>query len=173
VLHIGGERIEIVEELPEVAALPPGVGLDLGESVSLAEARRRAGFDLRLLEDEPDPDRVYLGPRGTVWFLWGTPEQVRLLVAQTPQLRVGEGFLLKKLVGQGTSVEGVTVDGGRGYFLSGMPHFVVLLDENGNPIEETAWLGRNVLVWEDDGVALRIEGDLTLERALELAGDLR
>jgi hypothetical protein len=173
VLHIGGERIELVDELPDVAPGPPGVRLDLGEVVTLDEARRRAGFDLRSLRGAADPDRVYLGPRGTVWFLWGTPESVRLLVAQTPRLRVDDTFLLKKLVSSGTSVERLTIRGEPGYFLSGAPHFVVLLDEAGNPIEEVAWLARNVLVWEDDGIAIRLEGDFTRDRALELADDLR
>ena len=173
VLHIGGERIERVEELPEIAPGPPGVGLELGEVVTLEEARRRATFDLRELRNEPEPDRVFLGPRGTVWFQWGTPERVRLLVAQTPLLRLDNTFLLKKLVGSGTSVEPVSIRGEPGYFLSGAPHFVVLLDELGNPIEETVWLGRNVLVWEDDGLAIRLEGDFTKARALDLADDLR
>jgi hypothetical protein len=173
VLHIGGERIELVEELPDVATGQPGLGLQLGEVVTLEEARRRASFELRELRAEPEPDRVFLGPRGTVWFLWGTPEQVRLLVAQTPRYGIDENFVLKKLAGSDTRVEPVSVDGGPGYFLSGRAHFVVLLDELGNPVEETAWLARNVLVWEDDGLAIRLEGDFTLDRALELADDLR
>jgi hypothetical protein len=98
---------------------------------------------------------------------------VRLLVAQTPLLRVDNTFLLKKLVGAGTSVERLSIRGEPGYFLSGAPHFVVLLDELGNPIEETVWLARNVLVWEDEGLAIRLEGDVTKARALELADDLR
>jgi hypothetical protein len=172
VLHIGGERIELVDELPEVPPGPTGVSLMLGEVVPLEEARGRAGFELRELRGEPTPDRVYLGPRGTVWFLWGTPERPRLLLAQTALLRVDDTFVLKKVAGPGTRVERVPVSGEPGYFLSGEAHFVVLLDQNGNAIEETAWLGRNVLVWEHDGIALRLEGDLTLDRALELADEL-
>jgi hypothetical protein len=173
VLHIGGERIEIVDELPEVAPGLPGVALDLGEVVTLAEARKRAGFDLRELRGEPTPDRVYLGPRGTVWFLWGTPSRARLLVAQTPRYRVDENYILKKLAGSDTQVEEVSVDGRRGYYLGGDPHFVILLDSTGNAVQEVAWLGRDVLVWEDDGLAIRLEGDFSKERALELADDLR
>ncbi len=47
----------------------------LGRRVSLDEARTAAGFPLRELDDEPD--RVYVGDRGTVWFLYGTPDEVR------------------------------------------------------------------------------------------------
>ncbi len=83
-------EIELVDELPEVAPGPAELDLELtlGDRVSLEEARERAGFDLRELEEAPD--RVYLGDRGTVWFLYGTPESVRLLVAQTPRPRVDE-----------------------------------------------------------------------------------
>lgn len=172
VLHIGGERIEHVDELPEVAPDPAELDLDqaLGERVSLAEARRRAGFDLRELEDAPD--RVYLGDRGTVWFLYGEPSNVRLLVAQTPRVRVDE-ILIKKLVGSATAVEPVAVGGARGYYIDGAPHVVLLLDEQGHPVEESIRLARNVLVWEKDGVGFRLEGGFTRKQALELAGSLR
>ena len=173
VLHIGSERIVRVDELPPVEAEPRGLGLALGDEVTLAEARARAGFELRELEGEPEPDRVYLGPRGTVWFLWGSPQSVRLLLAQTSELTVGSPPLFEKLVAQGTEVDSVSVDGRPGWFLSGSPHVVYLLDRSGEPVEEVAWLAENVLVWEEDEVTFRIEGDIDADRALELAASLR
>lgn len=172
-LHIGGERIEFVDELPSLSPDPAGVDLDvvLGERVSLADARRRAGFDLRELEDAPD--RVYLGPRGTVWFLYGEPQAVKLLVAQTALLSVDDQLILKKISGPGTRVEESLVNGQRGYFLSGDPHLVLLLDEVGQPVEESAWLAQNVLVWEEDGIAIRLEGDFSKGEAVDLAKRLR
>ena len=170
VLHLGGERIELVDELPEIT-LQHDLEFVLGEHVTLDEARRRSGFELSGL-DEP-PDRVYLGDRGTVWFLYGTPERVRLLIAQTPRLKVEEGLILKKLAGPGTAVEAVAVDAVRGFFLSGAPHLVLLLDAQGEVVEETARLARDVLVWERDGVAFRIEGELTKDEALGFAESLR
>ena len=168
---IGGERIELVDELPEVARDPLELELTLGERISPAEARRVAGFDLRELEERPD--RVYLGERGTVWFSYGEPENVRLLVAQTPLLHVDEELILKKLAGPGTDVEPVLIDGARGFFISGKWHIVMLLDEFGDPVEESLRLARNVLVWERDGVATRLEGDFSKEQALEIASSLR
>jgi hypothetical protein len=170
VLHLGGERIEFVDELPVVSADPVELEIVLGERVSLTEARRRAGFELRELEQAPD--RVYLGARGTVWFLYGAPDTVRLLVAQTPRLRVDE-FIFKKLVGGETRLEQVVVDGSRGVFLSGGPHLVMLLDERGEVVEESTRLARNVLLWEQDGVALRLEGDFSKNQAVDLAESLR
>lgn len=170
VLHVGGERIEIVDELPEVP-LADGLESTLGERVSLEQARARSGFALRELE--PTPDRVYLGERGTVWFLYGSPEDVRLLVAQTPLLAVDEPELVKKLAHGGARVEPVRVDGARGVFLSGEPHFLFLIDQRGDVVEASARLAEDVLVWDEGGVAYRLEGDFDLARALELARALR
>jgi hypothetical protein len=170
VLHIGGARIELVDELPTVSA-QPDLELTLGRPVRLDEARREAGFDLRELDEAPG--RVYLGERGTVWFLYGSPERVRLLVAQTPLHSIDQPLLLKKLAAPGTHVQPVTVEGSEGVYLSGEPHFLLLLDELGNPVEESARLARNVLLWDTGGVAYRLEGDFTQEEALELAGSLR
>lgn len=171
--HIGAARIEVVDELPTVAPEPPELDLEtaLGERVSLARARRLAGFDL--LELEERPDRVYLGPRGTVWFLYGRPDAVRLLVAQTPRLRVDEPFILKKLAGAGASVETTRVRDNRAYFVSGEPHELILVDEHGIPVQETARLAQDVLLWEEDGRTYRLEGDLALGEALEIANSLR
>ncbi len=169
-LSIGGERIELVDELPEV---PVGDGLELGlgERVTLEEARRRSSFTLRGLEESPD--RVYLGERGTVWFLYGTAERPRLLVAQSTLLPPQEALLLKKLVSPDTRVERVRVDGLPGIFLSGEAHFLVMVDEYGFPVEESARLARDVLIWESGDVGYRLEGDLDLDEALRLARSLR
>ena len=171
--HIGAARIEVVDELPTVAPEPPELDLEtaLGERVSLAQARRLAGFDL--LELEERPDRVYLGPRGTVWFLYGRPDAVRLLVAQTPRLRLDEPFILKKLAGAGASVETTRVRDNRAYFVSGEPHELILVDEYGIPVQETARLAQDVLLWEEDGRTYRLEGDLALDEALHIANSLR
>lgn len=170
-LQIGGDRIELVERLPEVPTTQPELELTLGERVSLDDARERASFPL--LELDEQPDAVFLGERGTVWFLYGTSDAARLLVAQTPEVAIDEPFVLKKLVEAGTTVERATVRGQPAYFLSGEPHAVLLIDEFGMTIEESARLARDVLVWEEDGRTVRIEGDFSRNEALELAQSLR
>ncbi len=94
-------------------------------------------------------------------------------VTLKPGLEVNEPFILKKLAASGTRVEMVSVEGARGFYLGGSPHLVLLLDESGNVIEESVRLARNVLVWEANGVAYRLEGDFTRDEALALAGSLR
>jgi len=49
----------------------------------------------------------------------------------------------------------------------------MLLDESGTAYPETARLARDVLVWADRGRTVRLEGELTLAEALELARSLR
>ncbi len=173
ILRIGGEQIELVDALPAITPAQAERDLEptLGTPVTIEEARRDAGFDLRELGTQPD--RVYLGDRGTVWFLYGTPTRVRLLVAQTPLHSVDEFLFLKKLATPETRVEEVDVDGARGFLLTGEPHFVLLVDAAGDVVEETARLARDVLVWERDGVAYRLEGDFTRDEALGLASSLR
>jgi len=50
------------------------------------------------------------------------------------------------------------------------PHEVVVLDEHGRPRTETARLAGHTLIWPDGDVTLRLEGDLSLERAVEIGG---
>ena len=139
--------------------------------MSLEEAKQRSDFELRELEGAPD--RVYIGPRGTVWFLYGTPERPRLLVSQTPLLDVDAPALQKKLAGIDTEVELLDVGGAQGAFVSGEPHFLFLLDEQGNTVEDSARLAENVLLWSEGGVAYRLEGDFDRDEALRLARTLR
>jgi hypothetical protein len=169
ILDVGGERIQLVDELPEIE-VAEDLESTLGERVTLEDARERAGFELRELDDA-DPDRVYLGERGTVWLLYGSPVNPRLLVAQTPLLAVDEPTLFKKVASE-ADVELVAVDGARGLFVGGA-HYLFLVDESGVPIEASARLAEDVLLWDQGGVAYRLEGDFDRERALELARTLR
>jgi hypothetical protein len=170
VLHIGGEQIELVDELPAVAG-----GLDettLGEPVTLEEAQRRAAFRLRDLEESPD--RVYvLGERPIVWFVYGAPGKVRLLVSQASGLSVDRALIVKKLLSSGSPLEETSVAGTPAFFIGGSPHVVLLRDERGSIIEESTRLAGNTLFWEDDGIAFRLEGDFTRDEAVELAESLR
>ena len=167
---IGAERIEVVDDLPEVVPPTTELALTLGREVTLEEARGLASSDLLEL-DEP-PDAVYLGERGTVWFLYGRAATPRLLVAQTPSSSVDEPAMLKKLVGEGTAISEVEVRGARGFLLSGEPHLVFLVDERGNTIGESARLAQDVLVWVEGGRTIRLEGDFTEEEATRIAESL-
>jgi hypothetical protein len=168
---IGAARIELVDELPEVAPVEAELELTLGRRVTLEEARDLSEFDL--LELDEAPDAVYLGGRGTVWFLYGRPDAVRLLVAQTPGQGADDPSLLKKLAAEGTAIGELVVRGRPAFLLSGEPHLVFLIDEDGRTIGETARLARDVLIWVEDGRTVRLEGDLSEKDALRIAESLR
>jgi hypothetical protein len=56
-----------------------------------------------------------------------------------------------------------------GIWIEGAGHSFTLLDEDGNPVEETARLAANVLLWSADGYDFRLELTDDLNQALEIA----
>jgi hypothetical protein len=145
---IGGVEIRRVETLPRLPAerAAPGV------RVPLDEARDSVVFDVVAPEGYRS---VYLAD-GIVTFVW--PD--RLLM----ELR-GDEPLLKKVLEQDSTIAWLDVDGYPGVWIEGPPHGLYLPGGD-------ARLAGNVLIWVRDGVTFRLEGDLTRERALELAGTL-
>ena len=169
-LGLRGVEIERVPTQPAAPAV--GADLDLGERVTLAEARRLARY--RVLVPAEEADGVYFSPLlpgGQVSFVYGTNGRTRLLVSE---FRAGvEEQFIRKAAGPGTRVDRVRVNGGRGFWLEGAPHEFVFLDPQGNPSLETLRLARNTLLWEQGGLTLRIEGDVTKEEALRVARGMR
>lgn len=53
-----------------------------------------------------------------------------------------------------------------------VPHEVVVLNPDGTPRTESARLAGQTLIWEHDRTALRLEGNLSRERAVEIAGSI-
>ena len=161
IFQIRGATVERVESLPDV----PAQRLDFGERVGRDEAERRAGFELLDLGDEPDS--IFVRPDGLASVVYGEPEQPRLVLSQA-RGGIYDGFI-KKTGGRGTRISEVTVDGEPGLFVTGPEHFVMFLDENGFISDERTYLAGTVLLWNRGDLLLRLEGDLTLTEALELA----
>jgi hypothetical protein len=165
-LGIKGVDIVRVDELPAVA---PPADLGLGEQVPLAEARARVPYEVVVPHAEGlgDPDAVYVARHGAsyqVSFLWGTPDRVWLLVSEF------EGFaMVEKMVQPDTNTERVVVDGEPGVWFEGAPHVFLYQDEDGDPVEETMRLVEHALVWQRGPLTLRLEGDVSKEKALEIA----
>ncbi len=167
--HLKGATVRVVEELPPVV---PSTSLDrLGEQVSLAEARRRAGFDLVGPEALGEPDAVRAGGGGMISFVYGEGLDLRVIFSQARGRT--EPVFLKKLAGGGTVVEHVTISGEPGLFISGEPHFFMWVSEDGSLRDEPVYLARDVLLWQRGRLLLRLEGELTLERALAVARSVR
>jgi hypothetical protein len=81
--------------------------------------------------------------------------------------------LIEKMVGAGTTVEELTVDGAPGVWISGEPHVFLYRDERGDVREETLRLAGNTLLFERGNLLVRIESSLSREEALEVAASLR
>jgi hypothetical protein len=162
-LHLRGVRIELTDRLPEIRTTAP---LDLGVPVSLRDSARRAGFTPLTSSLLGRPDRVTWDGE-MLWFTYGN---VRLLVSQfrgTARLD-----LVKKVVEPGTRITPVTVAGQPGYLLSGARHFLYVAPTD-LIRDERVRLARDVLLWQHGTLTLRLEGDLTLVRALRIARSFR
>ena len=153
---LGLEHVTIVrvEQLPPVTRGPGAVG----EQLSLEEAERQLGLHA-LLPDLGRPDAVYVDPGGVMLILlYGRPVRLRLseFLARFP---------IEKLVTPSERVESIRVGGHPGLWIPG-PH--VVIEPFGQPRVEGS-----VLVWQRNGLTLRLEGHVTKEQALRLASSIR
>ena len=119
-IGIGGVQIELVDELP---ATPVRARPDFGAEVSLAEARRLAGFRVRLpaLAGLGEPDAVFFRdyPTGMVTIVYGPIDEPRLALTEWRGATVETVAI--KVVPAGTTVDYVRVRGALGIWLSGAP----------------------------------------------------
>ena len=165
---IGNVTIRYVDELPDVDKATGD--LDLGERVSLEEARRLAGFPVKVptVENLDDPPKVYWREEARqVGFLYGSEDNPKLLITQADV-----GGAVNKLLGSETDVEMVQVEPGvNGAWLSGDEH---VLFYPGVEEEEPFRLVGNALVFETaDRVTIRIEAEISKDEALRIARSMR
>ena len=82
----------------------------------------------------------------------------------------GEAYI-QKLIGPDAKVETVDV-GDDGAWLE-QPHVLAYRDRNGRFREDTARLAGKTLLWQQGAVTLRLEGDVSKEKALQIARSAR
>jgi hypothetical protein len=165
-------------EVRRVPAPPPGARPeledDLGSVVSLAQARRDAGFTPLIPAALGAPDRVRL-----------TGQRISLVYAPRPglpkldgidagliltQSRGGiEGAYLQKLAVTGTDVTKIRVRNHLGAFISGGPHTYLYVAPNGDVEEDHPLLAGPTLIWEQSGLVLRLEAAANREKVLQIA----
>jgi hypothetical protein len=154
-LGIKGATVIRVDELPPASAAPQ----EYGESVTLMEAERVVGFRPLVIEDgEPDDVRIDRFSPYFIVILYGDPN-VRLRLTEMV------GGLTQKYARVEQRVERVRVGGEPGIWVEGRH---VVSEPFGLPR-----LSGNVLLWEQDGLTLRLEGKFTKEQALELANSVK
>jgi hypothetical protein len=180
-----------------------GLGLGERLTLDEAQARVGFRILAPTLPELGAPDAVYLGqppPRGQVALVyrvrsglppiagiedvWSTrtasdgtrvpadeSEVVGLLLTQV------EGDLIPGSFGKGlapgTNLEPVMVNGNPGFWIDGRLHIFFYRDAAGNTQVETIRLVGNTLVWESNGLMLRLESGLTRDEALRIAGSVR
>jgi hypothetical protein len=162
-----------------------GTGMRLGEPLDPADRAgldARAGFTVRLPTDPAigAPEAAWLDPEvgGQVTLLWAADGA--LLATRNPEVglllgqfrgAINEGFFTK-MVGSGTAVERVRVDGHQGYWISGEPHVLFWDGPGGSVDDPRRWVG-DVLLWSDGPMTYRLETSLGREAAIGIAATLR
>jgi hypothetical protein len=165
-LGIGAVRIERVERLPDVGR---AADLGLGRRTTLAAARRSAGVPVPIVAALGPPDAVYVDTAidrsaSLVYVARrGLPAATNGIGALLTILPDGDVGVVKKLLGAGTTVTGVDVNGAPGVFISGAEHV----------IEPPNRLAGNTLLWVRGGATYRLETALGRDAALRLARSVR
>lgn len=173
-----------VNQLPTPSPRPSGsIGerLGLGVPTTLDDAQRKVTWKIRVPASLGSPDEVYFQsgpPEGEVSLVYKARTGVK------PSGQTGVAVLITevngkvdanyfgKMLGPDTTLEEVTVNGHKGYWIAGKPHDFFFTDATGNFRNETMRLATNTLIFDDSGTIIRIEGDLTKSQALEIAASL-
>ncbi len=182
-----GLQLLQIEFGPVVTIAPPTPGqggtLGLGARATLDSIQADAAFPVIVPADPGPPDEVYLGGeqlRGQVAFVYAPREGLPpselldgagLLITQN-QGSIDAG-LARKVIDTGGKVDRVMVGGSPAYWITGSVHSFWYLAPNGDVIFESGRRVGNTLVWARDDILYRIEGDISLERALHIAESMR
>lgn len=164
---------------PPIAG-PPGTGMGLGDPIAIADAATGVDIPIRL------PSGPGVGSPVTAWILDGRLSLVWATNRTLPSTREpGVGLILSEFRGSlqpeyfekifrpDTTITPVTVDGVTGYWISGAPHEIVFVDEQGQPVFDTRRIVGDTLLWARGGVTYRLESGLEQAAAIALAGTLR
>lgn len=170
-------------EIIRVQSLPPIEGaMNLGSPVPVADAAAIERPRVLLPPAMPEPDAAYVlgaGDRKIVTLAWravdGEPalptSNLSLVVMAIPGSL--DETLVTKLLDRGSTVEAVTVDGTRAWWITGAPHELLLLRPDGQAGVAYAALVGDTLVFERDGTVYRLESALGRDRSIEIAESLR
>jgi hypothetical protein len=144
--------------------------LELAGETTLELAREQAGFALRLPTYPSDlgpPDHVFLQDMDGAMavFVWMSPEDPTLVSLNLFQIASGSWAGEKMAL---NTVQHTRVNGQAALWLEG-PYPLRL--HNGT-LEMRRIVATHALVWEEDGITYRLEGDLSLAEAIRIAESL-
>jgi hypothetical protein len=149
---------------------------DLGRTSTIEAAVARIGFAPLVPTALGEPDELRVQDRRLSLVYRPTAERpatraegIGVLITE----QLGREVIAEKAVGPGTEVRRVDVDGAPGAWLDGEPHAIIFQGPRGNFREDVPRLAGDTLVWEREGLVLRIEGAEDLEDALRIARSMR
>lgn len=176
-LGLRGIGLFRVPATPAPTAVGPLWPADAREASSVEDASRAVGFRVRVPTAIGEPPLVYVredGDAALALLYWGHPELTRRASVLVTQVRGSvETQLLGKSLPPGTRVEEVEVNGGPGVWIDGEPHEFFYRAPNGDILIDTVRLAGNVLLWEQDGLLMRIEAQISRDQALRIARSMR
>jgi hypothetical protein len=156
----GGVRVERGDTpAPTADPTPPLVS----PGASLAEAAAAVDFTVSVPDALGEPDGVEVSyDRRIVSMSWDTDEEGVL------RLDEFDATLDFSVVKTAPDVHWAAVNGIDALWFE-EPHEVALLEPDGTRVTHSARLAGHTLIWMADGVTLRLEGDVELRRAVEIA----
>jgi len=167
------DRINIFETEQPITELPTDI---TGRPVTLEEAKASLDFAIKLptYPEDLDPRRVLFqefdlefGPSKAVVMFFTHPNGTPFLLLET-NVRVGKGIPADGVV----TARFVSDFGSEAYWIEGA-HTVQYYDEQGDVILESVRVtGENTLIWDENGLVARLEGDLSQEEAVKIAQSL-
>ncbi len=164
--------------------VPPTVSLGLGNEVSAAEAGTLVDYDILSPSNSVlgAPDAIYYNDErlgGQISLVWvprsNLPEAadsgVGMLISSF-RGNLEPSTYAKELDPSRNLLLDVEVRGRPGFWIEGEPHVFLFEDPNGGIQFESIRLAGNVLLWEENGVTMRIESALPREDVLLIAETL-
>ncbi|TBL38574.1 hypothetical protein EYA84_09395 [Verrucosispora sp. SN26_14.1] len=167
-LRFAGITISTAPDPPPPTASPSP--LPAQRLTDLGEVHRLVRFPVRVPAALGPPDRVLVAdPDGA------GGHRVATLLYRGGQIRLDafdgrlDGIFLKQAGGSGA--QWTEVGGRQAAWIPG-PHPISYVDRDGVVREESARLAAATLIWEQGGVTYRLEGELTVIAAVEIASSL-
>ena len=160
--------------IPDAAQGGPGrvIPANAERVASVEIASREVGFPVRVPIELGQPDEIHVRTAdgaALAFLVYDTRPSVLVT-----QLRgTLEAQLLGKTLPPGTTAVELDVNGGRGVWIEGAPHEFFYRSPSGQILTDTVRLAGNVLLWEQDGLLMRIEAQVGRDRALRIARSMR
>jgi hypothetical protein len=175
--RLPGLDILFVDDVP-----PAGTGLDLGAPVSLGEARDGEPPRVLVPAALAEPSKAFVlgtGADRIVTLVWRAAPGERSIPGSDLSLaltavagRTDEGFLTK-LLGPGTTIEPVSVGSGRGWWIAGAPHDLLVQRPDGTVDVVSTRLAGDTLVFARERTLYRLESALGRDATVVIAASMR